>query len=297
VYKADVLVMGGDITGKMIVPVVEQADGSFEFEFLGTRRHAADAAEMDEIEKVIRRSGSYAYRTDAERFGALGQSGDRAVAVEGIALELMLERVQQWVRLAEERLGGTGTPLLMGCGNDDPYEVDDILRASDVITAHDNRVVRIDQHHEMIGLGYANQTPWECPRDIPEAEIAERVEAVAAQVTDMANAVFCVHVPPVDSQLDTCPRLDTSSYPPQVMLDATGQPVPHGAGSTAVREAIERHQPLLGLHGHIHESRAVAKLGRTQVMNPGSEYGEGVLRGVIVNLTEDAVLSHQFTSG
>jgi len=65
----------------------------------------------------------------------------------------------------------------------------------------------------------------------------------------------------------------------------------------AVREAIEKYKPLLGLHGHIHESRGVVNIGRTLCINPGSEYGEGIIRGAIVDLAKDKVLSYQLTSG
>ncbi len=70
-----------------------------------------------------------------------------------------------------------------------------------------------------------------------------------------------------------------------------------GAGSQVVHDAILRYQPLLSLHGHIHESRGVIKMGRTTAINPGSEYGEGILRGVIVTLAGDKVESTQMTSG
>jgi uncharacterized protein len=295
-YKADVLVMGGDITGKVIVPIVRQAAGGYEFRFQGSTRQVADEDELAAIEKIMHRTGSYPYRTDPEEIAALEKSGGGS-EVDGIALELMAERVRNWVRLAEERLAGTGARLLMGCGNDDPYELDEIIQASEFVVAHDNRVVRIDDHHEMIGLGYANPTPWECPRDISEEELGEKLERLSGEVSDMANCVFTVHVPPVDSRLDTCPELDTSVDPPALITDAGGEPIMHGAGSTAVRDAIERHQPIASLHGHIHESRGAVKIGRTEAFNPGSEYSEGVLRGLIVNLTPDRVLSHQFTTG
>lgn len=294
-YKADVLIMGGDITGKVVVPIVSRPDGGYEVSFQGTRRQIESDEELAALETVMRRTGSYPYRTDPDEIAALeqGENGH----VEEIMLALMSERLQRWVRLADERLAGTDTKLFISCGNDDPYELDEILRGSETVHLHDNRVVRIDEHHEMIGLGYANQTPWQCPRDIPEPELAERLERLVPELSDVARAVFCIHVPPIDSQLDTCPKLDDSVYPPKVITDAAGQPVQFGAGSSAVREAIERHQPLASLHGHIHESRGITTIGRTQSFNPGSEYSDGVLRGVIVNLTADSVLSHQFTSG
>lgn len=291
-YGADVLVMGGDLTGKVIVPVVRRPSGGWELTFQGVRRQLADDDELAALETIIHRTGGYPYRTDPEEVAALDPQ-----RVEGIALELMAERLRRWIALAEERLAPRGVRVLVGCGNDDPYELDAILAASDVVTAHDNRVVRIDDHHEMIGLGYANQTPWNCPRDITEAELAQRLEHLATQVRDMANCVFCVHVPPIDSRLDTCPKLDASVDPPAPVTDGAGEAILHGAGSTAVRAAIERHQPIASLHGHIHESRGAVKVGRTESFNPGSEYSEGLLRGVIVNLTPDRVLSHQFTAG
>jgi Icc-related predicted phosphoesterase len=295
-YQADVLVMGGDITGKVIVPIVRRHAGGYEFKFQGVSHQVADEDELKAIEKIMHRTGSYPYRTDAEEMAEIGRTGGGG-QVDGIALELMAERVRRWLALAEERLAPTQSKLLMGCGNDDPYELDEIIQASEVVVAHDNRVVRIDEHHEMIGLGYANPTPWECPRDIREEELAERISRLAQEVEDPSNCVYCVHVPPVDSQLDTCPQLDASVDPPALVTDGAGQPIMHGAGSTAVRAAIERDQPLASLHGHIHESRGAVKIGRTESFNPGSEYSEGLLRGLILNLTPDSVLSHQFTSG
>jgi Icc-related predicted phosphoesterase len=69
-----------------------------------------------------------------------------------------------------------------------------------------------------------------------------------------------------------------------------------GVGSKAVRRAIETYQPILSLHGHIHESRGVATIGRTVCINPGSEYPDGVLRGAIVDFDRDGVKSYVLTS-
>jgi Icc-related predicted phosphoesterase len=69
------------------------------------------------------------------------------------------------------------------------------------------------------------------------------------------------------------------------------------AGSTAVREAIEELQPLVGLHGHIHEGRGETKIGRTLCLNPGSVYSEGVLNGVLLTLADGQVRDYQFTQG
>ncbi|MDG6915853.1 MAG: metallophosphoesterase, partial [Nitrososphaerota archaeon] len=90
---------------------------------------------------------------------------------------------------------------------------------------------------------------------------------------------------------------------PKLLPDLTKAMSPGGetemvhVGSTAVRAALERYHPLLALHGHIHESRGVAKLGRTLCANPGSEYAGGVLRGFLADLEGDKVRSYILTSG
>jgi Icc-related predicted phosphoesterase len=68
-------------------------------------------------------------------------------------------------------------------------------------------------------------------------------------------------------------------------------------GSTAVRDALLGIQPLLGLHGHIHESGGMRRLGRTIAINPGSDYGTGVLNGALITLELDKVSAHQLVRG
>jgi uncharacterized protein len=160
----------------------------------------------------------------------------------------------------------------------------------------EGRVVPLGDDLHMISLPYVNPTPWHTPREAPEEQLAEMIEELVAGLPDTSRAVFNFHAPPVESTLDTCPMLDASTDPPSQVVRG-GQPVMHGAGSTAVRAALERHQPLLGLHGHIHESQSAARLGRTLCINPGSEYGEGVLRGCLVTIADGAVKGYQMTTG
>jgi hypothetical protein len=148
----------------------------------------------------------------------------------------------------------------------------------------------------MVNLGWSNPTPWKCPRDHSEEELEAMTEKLVSSVTDKENSVFNIHVPPINCGLDTAPKLDDSVYPPKPVFDK-GQAVMFGAGSPAIRRAIEKYQPLVDLCGHIHESRGTTRIGRTLVINPGSEYPEGVLRGAIVNIGEKKVLSSQLTSG
>lgn len=156
--------------------------------------------------------------------------------------------------------------------------------------------MQVDEDHTMISVGFSTPTPWNTPREIPDEELAKIIEGMVAKVSDLSHTIFNFHDPPIDSTLDTCPMLDWSKDPPEPIVKA-GQIVMHGAGSKAVRTAIEKYQPMLGLHGHIHESMSVSKIGRTTIINPGSEYGEGMLRGCLVNFAGGTIEGYQMTSG
>jgi Icc-related predicted phosphoesterase len=156
-----------------------------------------------------------------------------------------------------------------------------------------DQVVALDDKHEMASLGYSNITPWRCPRDIPEEELSKKIEALIAQVKNMPNCIFNFHCPPYDTGIDTAPHLDQNLKP--VFKAGEVEMIPVGSKST--RKAIEQHQPLLGLHGHIHESKGAFKIGRTICLNPGSEYSEGMLRGALVDLHDKGLKNYVLTTG
>jgi Icc-related predicted phosphoesterase len=162
--------------------------------------------------------------------------------------------------------------------------------------ACENEMILVDDDHSMISVGLSTPTPWNTPREVSEEELGRMIEEMAAKVPDMQKAIFNFHDPPKDSTLDTCPLLDWTKDPPEQIMQG-GQPVMHGAGSVSVRNAIEKYKPMLGLHGHIHESQSVARIGRTTCINPGSEYAEGVLRGCIITFVNGEVQGYQMTSG
>jgi len=101
---------------------------------------------------------------------------------------------------------------------------------------------------------------------------------VAASVPDLSRAIFNFHAPPYGTGLDEAPALDATLRPTH------GGAVMKPVGSTAVRAAIEKYQPLLSVHGHIHESKGVARLGRSLAVNPGSSYSDGVLQAALLEL-------------
>lgn len=292
-YKADVLVLGGDITGKLLVPIVEQADGTFRSQFLGQDSVLKTPNEVDELSRRIRDTGFYPYPTNFREMEEFTADGKK---LQEVFTRLMFETLEKWVKLADQRLGDSAIRCYVTGGNDDPLKIDSVLRHSHSMVYSEDVVQKIDDMHEMISCGYGNPTPWNCPRDISEDELSKKIDKVASQVTDTENCIFNLHVPPKDTPLDQAPKLDESVVPPRPITNR-GQLVMFGAGSTAVRAAIEKYQPLLGLHGHIHEVRAETRIGRSFCVNPGSEYGEGILRGALVNVADKKVLSCQFTSG
>jgi Icc-related predicted phosphoesterase len=281
VYELDRVICGGDCTGKMLIPLVEQGEGSGNYlvEWGGESEIARGEEAVAEHEKQIRYAGLYPVRISEAEAAVLETDPER---LQALFRERMLAVVGEWTALAEERLGGNGTQFVMVPGNDDEFDVDEVIKASGFVDAAEGRVVKIGPH-EMLSVGWSNHTPWDTPRECSEEELAAKIDALAAQIEDMDSAIFNIHVPPFGTGLDNAPQLDENLKPVE------GGTVMAPVGSTAVRDSILKHQPLLALHGHIHESRGVQKLGRTTCINPGSVYGEGILQGVIVELGDDDV--------
>ncbi len=289
-YKADVLIMGGDVTGKMLVPIVEGSGGRFAAEVFGVLRRFDDA-ELPGIEKLIGDAGYYPYRTTADEVAELRADETR---VDAVFRAVMTQTITRWLELAETRLAGTEIACLVSPGNDDQPFIDGLLASSPRVINPDARVVELPGGFELVSLGYANRTPWNSPRELDEAELAARIGALAAQTSHPDRAIFNLHVPPKESGLDQAVLLDDQLSP----VLRNGSPVVGGVGSSAVRELTDRFQPVLALHGHIHESRGKVKIGRTISLNPGSEYSDGVLRGVLVSLEAGkGVRGVQFVTG
>lgn len=288
-YDAQVLVVGGDITGKVMVPIVRRG-GVWEAEVFGGRRTAQSREELAELEKVLRTNGFYPYRTDPDGVDRLSQDETEVDRVFG---RLMRDSISRWMDIADSKLAGSEVRCFVNLGNDDHQELAEIIEASEVVTFPDEKVVEIDDQHTMASLGYSNMTPWKCPRDVTEEELAVKLDDLARRVPNMERCLFNIHVPPYDSNLDLAPELTENLE----AVSVGGQPKMVPVGSRAVRAAIEGHQPLAGLHGHVHESRGVAEIGRTLCINPGSEYTEGIVRGVLLNVRDGKLTSHQFVSG
>ena len=288
-YKADVLVLGGDITGKQLV-AIEHLEGCWRSFLFGQEWIARSPEELARLEANIRSNGYYPVILSSEEMAEL--EVDQA-KVDRLFSKSMIETASRWVKIAEERLHGLPVKCFISPGNDDHFELDHILSNSKVVLYPEGQIVDLDGTHTMASCGYANMTPWHCPRDIEEDELRTRLEQILSGLDDPSHCVFNFHAPPYDSGLDTAAELDADLKP----LVSGGQEHLIPVGSRAVREMVEKYHPLVGLHGHIHESRGVAEVGRTVCLNPGSEYSEGILRGALVNIANGKLLSYQFVSG
>lgn len=294
-YDVNTLVMGGDIQGKLMIPIIKEGNGHHRATVQGRVEHLATEEELKALTGKLDILGFYYTVMEQDEFQTL--QADPA-AVHALFNQLAREKLISWVNLAEDRLKGTGIKCFVTGGNDDEWEVLNVMKeqATESFFACENELVHLDDDHTMISVGISTPTPWNTPREVSEEELGKLIDDMAAKIPDMQKAIFNFHDPPIDSTLDTCPKLDWTKDPPEQITEG-GQVILHGAGSRSVREAIEKYKPMLGLHGHIHESQSVAKLGRTTCINPGSEYAEGILRGCIVTFIDGEVQGYQMTSG
>ena len=291
-YSADVIIIGGDITGKFIVPIVHKPDGKTEATFMGVKRKLGKPKDIEALREQIANAGQYAVDLTTEQYAEYEANPG---LLDSLFKEMLCARVDQWLALADERLKGQNVRCYISAGNDDLFEVDEILARSQTIEVHDGRIIDLGDGFEMFGLSYANMTPWKCPRDISEEELAAKIEPLAAQIKRMDRAIFDLHVPPYGTGIDEAPQLTADM---RIVLDPAGTPKMIPVGSTAVREALLKFQPMLGLHGHIHESAGIRKLGRTTIVNPGSEYAEGILRGALIELSaEEGIANINLVTG
>jgi Icc-related predicted phosphoesterase len=285
-YDADVLICGGDMTGKAMIPLVEDGD-AYELTLSGQHQRVS-RDEVAAMESQIQRKGSYPVRMTSSQVAELDADPKK---VQKLFTEEMCKTVGRWMQLADEKLKDSKVRLFVSPGNDDEMEIDDVIADAKRVELAEGRMIDIGGY-EMISSGWANPTPWHTYREAPEEELARRMEPMLAQIKDMSRAIFNFHPPPYGTSLDEAPALDEDLRPIH-----GGRALRH-VGSTAVREAIDKHQPMLSLHGHIHEGKGITRIGKTLAINPGSAYEEGILMSAIVELDQKkGIKSYQLVNG
>jgi len=289
-YEAEILIVGGDVTGKAMIPIVHQGNGRYVGYLFGRKEEPSTADELEKFKRTISNVGFYPIvveKDEAQELEANPQLMSQRFEVE------MCQRVRQWLELAEATLVPRNKQLYFMPGNDDLYSIDAVIAEFEHVYNPDMRRYVIDGGYELYGLSNANMTPWACARDLEEEDLAKRLAVLEEMITNPQRAILAIHVPPYGSNLDTCPELDKDLK----IVAQGGQVVMKSAGSTAVKAFLERVQPLLSLHGHIHESPGHVRIGRTLAINAGSEYAEGIMKAAIINLEGDKVKGHLLISG
>ncbi|HET9680580.1 MAG TPA: hypothetical protein VFP19_00975 [Candidatus Limnocylindrales bacterium] len=272
-HKADVLVMGGDMTGKAMVPIVSRGSG-WQVTLQDQLHELATEDDVRAMEKRILDRGYYPIRMTPDELEAW--NADPAMVDTRFRAEMMAN-VERWMALADERLKGTSIRCIVSPANDDMFELDPIIDAAERVDLGEGNTIDLDGF-AMVSTGWANPTPWNTFRELPDPELKAKIDGLVAPVADRSRMIFNFHAPPYGSNLDSAPQLN-----PDMTYVAGGRAlIP--VGSKAVRDAIVEYGPVLSLHGHIHEGRGAVKLGRTLAVNPGSSYEDGVLQAAIVDL-------------
>lgn len=287
-YEADIIILGGDMTGKAVVPIIAQGGGRYKVTLLDQETILEGQEKVDEMVRIIRDRGYYPYVTNPDEVAEISATPGRS---DELFLSQMLETTQRWMAYADQKLAGTGVRCYVCPGNDDMFELDEVIVASEQVEIVEGRVIPLDDHHEMISTGWSNPTPWDTHREEDEDALRQRIEAMIGQVQDMSNAVFNLHAPPFGSGLDEAPELTKD-----MRLAYAGQSLV-SVGSRAVLEVVEEYQPLLGLFGHIHEGKGARKVGKTLCINPGSMYEQGILHGAVIQLKRRKVGNYILTTG
>jgi Icc-related predicted phosphoesterase len=288
-YKANVMIVGGDVTGKAMIPVTHQGGGKYLTHLFGSEQTASSPEELEKLKRSISNVGFYPIVLEKDEAQEL--ESDPAKMSARFERE-MCRRVREWLTLAEEKLVPQNITLYFMAGNDDLASIDETVAEFKHVRNPDMKHFDLEGGYELVGNSNANMTPWACARDIEEEELTKRLDILAGMIHNPERTIAVLHVPPLGSGLDTCPELDKELR----IITQGGQVVMKSAGSSAVKAFIEKVQPMLTLHGHIHESPGHVRSGRTLSINAGSEYAEGIMKAAIVNLENGRVKGHLLIS-
>ncbi|MFZ5909755.1 MAG: metallophosphoesterase family protein [Chloroflexota bacterium] len=287
-YEVDTLILGGDMTGKAIVPIIAQGGDKYKVTLLEQESILDGQEAVDKMVATIQNRGYYPYVTTPDEVNEISSTPGRS---DALFLNQVMATVQRWMDYADAKLAGTGIRCYVCPGNDDVFEIDAAIAASKSVRSVEGQVIQLDEHHEMVSSGWTNPTPWDTHREEPDEALLARIEAVIAQAKNPGNAVFNLHAPPYGSGLDEAPELTSDLRPAYAGRSLVS------VGSKSVLAVIDKYQPLLGLHGHIHEGKGTRKYKKTLCINPGSMYEQGVLHGAVVELKPQKVGNYVLTTG
>jgi len=286
--KVNFAICGGDLTGKMIVPVVEGKDGKYTYYLMG-KIHVTNSEGLENAFKDVRGIGYYPHRTNEDEYKQMTENPKK---VDEVFENVMTSTLKRWFDLVPEKISQE-TKVVVCPGNDDRFLVDGLIGSHKDIINAEGKAIDIDESHEMVSCGWVNPSPWKTAREEEDDQLEKRLEKYISMLKNVKTAIFNFHAPPYQSKLDEAPLLDKDLNP----IIQGGSVVMVPVGSKAVKKMIEKYQPFLGLHGHIHESSGSIKIGRTYCVNPGSEYAEGIIRAFLIEFKGDKLVRLQRIEG
>ncbi len=273
-YGVNAVIVAGDLVGKGMIPILKEGSG-YVCEFGGEPTRMETQDDLKKMIELIDDSGFYHYVTSQEEVSALHADKEQS---DNLVNRLLVERMQSWMEQMEASSKRDGITYYISPGNDDPFCVDPVLDSGELVINPEERLVAVHEKIDMLTCGWTNPTPWDTERELPEDKLLERLEGLVKLAPDVKKCIFSFHAPPFRTKLDVAPTLDKDF---RMQSGLGGSPF-QNVGSTAVRTIIEKYQPLVAVHGHIHEFAGKDKIGSTFCFNPGSEYAQGVLRGIIL---------------
>lgn len=283
-YKVDALIIGGDIAGKTLMPIIDLGSGKYNVD-----DKVISSSELNTIIERFKDEGTYYVILSKNEFEEVSKNKKMQ---DELFKEAMINTVREWIKISEERLKDYRIPIFVNLGNDDPEYLFDVLKEGELFKVGEGEVFELNGY-EIVSYGYVNPTPWRTFREKEEEEIYSDLKNITNKITNFSVAIYNFHAPPYNTNLDKAPLLDKNLKP----IIRGGEFVYVHVGSKSVRRIIEETNPLLGLHGHIHESRGFDRINNTLVINPGSEYSNGLLHAALLILEGSSIKAHQFILG
>ncbi|TFF95250.1 phosphoesterase [Candidatus Thorarchaeota archaeon] len=282
VFKADIAMMCGDLTGKAIMPIIQEKEDRWYAQPYGQKKTFKKQKDLDKFIKFVQTEGYYPKILTNDGLAKLRETEG---AITKLFQDLMRERMQLWMDMANEKIP-EDVMIVVNPGNDDDWAIDEVIKNDPRVIYPLGKVIDV-KGYPMISCEWVNSTPWDTHRECPDEELMDKLEAEFARLEtdDYSNVICNFHDPPYNSGLDTAPALTDDHK----IKKAGAYEVMGPVGSKSVRAVIEKYQPLLGMHGHIHESVGYREIGRTLCVNPGSEYREGILKGFVINIDDGKV--------
>lgn len=299
IYDCEAVIFAGDLTGKAVVPIVNVNDDLYEAVIFGDHKTFPEK-ELENTIKTIEMSGYYTAVLSKSEYEELANDEKK---IRDLFLRVEREKLEAAFQNIENKFSQKKTKIYILPGNDDSESISEFAREyssnSDIFVDIDERIAEVGDL-QLLGFGFSNKTPWNSPRELTEEQIEARLSDMFDKIDQsrLSKTVAVIHVPPHGTMIDQAPALTPDLRP----VIKGGDAVMTSVGSTAVRKVIEKYSPMMGIHGHIHESPGVDYIRsntrrKVPVLNAGSEYQAGVLRGALVAVEDGNVDNVMLTRG